>query len=162
VIAAFAFLLGGTALCSSLGLWTVWWRVKRFKKVTARIFRAHWTSYRRRSGTERHHFHIEFEYTIDGEKYVSEHVSDLAMTPIVGKTYQATRGKPPYKYGDTVEAYYDPNDPKTSFLKRRSGGCAIMAFLATALLLGLGAYCAYQASSPVPEPQTIIVPGPER
>lgn len=84
---------------------------------------------------------ITYEYTVDGETYDNDN-----LYPGPGYGYSSAKDEQEeivneYPEGETVEAYYDPTDPSTSFLENESrkrqaliqgilGGCA--------LLLGLG------------------------
>ena len=154
--AFFSFGAGALVLWLGIEQLQTWRRVRRFRKVSAKVVEARWEE-RKRGERTLYVPRIVFEYTVDGKTYRSNELDDMW-----GDDDNATseKGKLPHEAGATVQAYYDPHEPGKSALRLDSGGCAVTAFVAAALLLGMSGYCVYEALQP--EPQPILIQGPER
>jgi len=84
---------------------------------------------------------ITYEYTVDGETYTNDNLYPGPATAGSSDRSEQERMLDEYPEGETVEAYYDPDDPAVSFLKKesRSRQATSLGVLGGALLLlGLG------------------------
>lgn len=109
-------------------------RRDEFEPVRARVRSSELAEYRSsgagRHGTSstRYRPEIEYEYTVDGETYTSDSVwpgEDLSGTDEEKRRAVVDR----YPEGETVEAYYDPEDPAVAFLENESRSTASITLI---------------------------------
>ncbi len=84
---------------------------------------------------------IQYEYTVGGETYKGTR-GDLfpgSFAPSGKEQEKQQRMVDKYPEGAVVEAYYDPNDPSTSFLEKKSmKRSAIKTMVASGLVVVVG------------------------
>lgn len=121
------------------GLGTLRANVRRgaFEPVRARVTAS---SLRQRSGsktTTTYAPQIEYEYTVGGVTYTSDSVYPGNISGSDDREKHATVVEN-HPTGATVEAFYDPDDPSTSFLVEESTLSGGLIALSSGLLLVLG------------------------
>lgn len=135
--------LGGVILFNAIKMFRESQRRDAYESATARVLDSHLETHSIGQGSTSTKYSpkIRYEYTVEGETYTNDNLYPGPATSGSSNKDEQQEILRKYPEGESVEVYYDPNEPPVSFLENESRNrqAVVTGILGGALLLfGLG------------------------